>query len=248
MIAKAANVEMPVLDEIPRVRLERMEEAGARVLECYRVLQKSQSNIVAEVLRGQGEFFEWDHYPSGDIYDWETHSQYYYHAHPPEKRANIWGAEHGHFHTFLRPNGFPAGTKPADVVDFEKPKDPNDALAHLVAISMDRNGFPTRLFTTNRWVTGEIWYDAPTMIRLLDCFEIDQALPSWPTNIWITNMIRLYLPLIENMHRARDKAVAQFERAHPDANVFEDRDLEICSIVDISVEEQINAVAKALGR
>ena len=72
--------------DLPRVQLEAMAEAGAQVLECYRVLMKTDANIVGEVLREPDEFFEWDHYPEGDVYDFETHSQYYYHAHPPEGR------------------------------------------------------------------------------------------------------------------------------------------------------------------
>ena len=121
-------------------------------------------------------------------------------------------------------------------------------LAHLVAISMDRHGMPQRLFTTNRWVTGEVWYDASAMARLIDCFEVDQALPSWPTNTWITNLLRLFLPLIENMLIARDEAVHAYASAHPGVDVYEDRQLEICSIVDISIEAQVLAIADALGR
>lgn len=248
MVLGAVAVDLPDLSELPRVQLERMEEAGARVLEAYRVLMKSETNVVAEILKYHPQFVQWDHFPDGDVYDWQSHSQYYYHAHPPEHRANVWGEEHGHFHTFLRPHGFPAGITPAPIDGVSVPEEENGALAHLIAISMNKQGFPVRLFTTNRWVTGEVWYDAATMARLVDCFEIDQALPSWPTNIWITNLIRLYLPLIERMHIARDTAIDEYAQLHPDGDVYEDRELEICSIVDIAVEQQIMAVAEALGR
>jgi len=60
-------------------------------------------------LRGGGVFYEWNHYPEGDVYDPDSHAQYYYHAHPPQLRG---GDEHGHFHTFLRPRGMPSGTMP----------------------------------------------------------------------------------------------------------------------------------------
>ena len=246
----AANDPIEVdFDGISRERLQTMEMAALDILECYRVLGKSEANVVGEILRGEGEFYEWDHFPSGDVYDWDSHSQYYYHAHPPENRANKWGAEHGHFHTFLRPKGMPKGTKPAPVADFKKPKDPDDALTHLVAISMNREGMPQRLFTTNRWVTGEVWYDAETVIGLLDRFSIDQALPSWPANIWLTNMLRLFRPQIEVLLRRRDAAVNDWQARFPDAacSVYEDRDLEITSIIDISVEHQLDSVRKALA-
>lgn len=232
---------------LPRRRLKEMARAGGCVLDCYRVLRKSDDNIVGEVLRGQGEFYEWDHYPAGDAYDPETHAQYYYHAHPPEKRANRWGAEHGHFHGFLRPKGMPPGIGPAPLPDLEAPPGDNDALGHLVAIAMDRAGYPIRLFTTNRWVTGETWYAARDVIRMLDRFEMDLAYPSWPVNVWITNMVRLFRPQIEALLHERDRAVAAWQAGHADDNAFENRELEITSIVDISVEDQIKRVHAALA-
>ena len=241
---KMADVD---LSEQSVDRLRSMAAAGAQVLECYRVLQKSDANIVSEVLRGQGDFFEWDHYPNGDVYDWESHSQYYYHAHPPEKRANIWGDEHGHFHTFLRPKGMPKGIEAAPVVDYEAPDDANDALTHFIGISMSRAGFPIRLFATNRWVTGEVWYAAADVITMLDNFDIDQALPSWPVNIWVTALLKLYRPQVEALLVQRDTTVGKWEAAHPGKNAYEDRDLEITSIIDISVEDQINKIEAALA-
>ena len=240
------KLEPTTLDDLAVPQLEAMAEAGNNVLECYRVLNKSEANVVGEMLKGQGEFFEWDHYPSGDVYDWESHSQYYYHAHPPENRAHKFGAEHGHFHTFLRPRGMPSKIKPAPVADLEKPQDTNDALTHFVGIAMNQAGFPVRLFTTNRWVTGEVWYTADDVISMVERFDIDQALPSWPVNIWITNMVKLFRPDIEISLRKRDEIVARWESANPGKNAFEDRDLELTSIMDISVEDRIKAVNKAL--
>jgi len=226
--------------------LEQMAEAGHQILECYRILQKSSANIVGEMLLNQGEFFEWDHYPDGDVYDHETHSQFFYHAHPPENRANVWGEEHGHFHTFLRPKGMPSSIKPAPLPDYEEPEGNNDALTHFIGISMDNAGFPVRLFTTNRWVTGEVWYRADDVKSMLPRFDMDLATPSWPANIWITSMIKLFRPTIEELIDQRDVCVANWETSHPGINAYEDRNLEITSIIDISVEDQILAVRKAL--
>jgi len=223
-----------------------MARAGQQILECYRLLGKSDANMVGEVLRGYGEFFEWDHYPPGDVYDFETHAQYYYHAHPPEGRAERFGREHGHFHTFLRPKGMPKGIKPAAVPDYRAPDGDNDALTHFVGISMNRAGFPIRLFTTNRWVTGETWYSAKTVISLIDRFEMDLAWPSQPVNTWITAMLRLFRPNIEALLTRRDRAVDDWQARHPDGNVYEDRGLEITAQEDISVEDQIERVDRAL--
>jgi hypothetical protein len=231
------------LKNLSREQLETMAEAADQILECYRLLGKSGENIVAEVLRGEGEFFEWDHYPKGDVYDHVTHAQYYYHAHP----AGLRGDEHGHFHTFLRPKGMPKELRPKDLPDLEPAKDPNDALSHLVAISMNRAGFPVRLFTTNRWVTGETWYDADDVIAMMDHFVIDLARPSLPVNIWITAMLRLFRPHIERLLRDRDAAVAEHQARQAGENVYEDRNLEVTSMADISVESQVKGVQDALS-
>lgn len=230
------------LSNLPRGRLERMLVAGRQILECYRVLRKTKDNVVGEILRGEGVFYEWEHYPKGDVFDHETHSQFYYHAHPVELR----GREHGHFHTFLRPKGMPPGISPAPLPDYQPPAEDNAALSHLVAISMDRAGYPIRLFTTNRWVTGETWYEASSVIAILDRFSIDHARPSWPVNIWITNMIRLFQPQIEELLRQRDASIIAWQREHPDANAYEDRRIEITSVLDISVETQVAAIVTAL--
>ncbi len=227
----------------PEADLERIGEAGRRALDCVRVLGKTDDNLVGEVLRNQGDFFEWDHFPKGDVYDTETHSQYYYHAHPAELR----GGEHGHFHTFLRPKGMPKGLKPANLPDYEKPRDRNDDLSHLVAFSMDSAGLPIRIFTTNRWVTGESWYTADDVIKMLDHFAMDLAYPSWPLNVWITAMMQLFRPQIEGLIHQRDEALARWQAKHPTVNAYEDRDLEITSSLDISVEKRIAEIEKALA-
>lgn len=227
---------------LSRDRLTAMREAGKEVVDCHRVLAKTGDNIVGELLRDQGTFFEWDHYPKGDLYDPETHAQFYYHAHPQELREG----EHGHFHTFLRPLGMPPGVRPAPVPGLVLPENANDALSHLVAISMDPRGLPIRLFTTNRWVTGEVWYTADDVRAMLDRFEIDLAHPSWPVNRWIGAMVRLFRPQIGALIDARDAAVAAWSAAHPDRDVYEDREFEITSALDIDIDEQIAAVTATL--
>lgn len=235
---------MVELAHLPKERLQDMAAAGAEILEVYRLLRKGGDNVVGEVLRGQGEFYEWDHYPKGDVYDPETHAQYYYHAHPAELR----GGEHGHFHTFLRPKGMPSTIAPAPLADYAPPEGDNDALSHLIGISMDQYGYPIRLFSTNRWVTGEVWYAADDVIDMLDLFNMDLAYPSLPVNIWITAMLRLFRPEIEDLIGRRDRAVSAWQRRNPDANAHEDRALEITAFADISVDTQIERVGRALGR
>ena len=230
---------------LSRGELQVMAEAAREVLNCQRVLTKTGDNIVGEVLRGAGTFYEWRHYPQGDIYDAEYHAQYYYHAHPEEERVSC---EHGHFHTFLRPLGMPPGVAPAPVPDLKEPLSENEALSHLIGISMNRAGLPIRLFTTNRWVTGETWYAAGDVVRMLDCFVIDHARPSWPANRWITALMRMFRPQIVELLHARDAEIHRRRSIAPEINVFEDRDLEVASEMRVSIEDQIARIELALAR
>lgn len=229
---------MVSLKKLPREQLKTMATAGEQIVECYRVLQKTNSNIVAEVLRGQGEFFELDHYPKGDVYDSQTHSQFYYHAHRE--------GEHGHFHTFLREAGMAKDCRPVKQSEADFMNERNDNLSHLIAISMNSAGFPICLFTTNRWVAADNWYTAADVITMLDRFEMDLAWPSWPTNIWVTAMVRLFRPQIEELVRERDVALANWRKKHPKSDAFEDRGCGITSTRKISVAGQIKRVNQAL--
>ncbi len=226
--------------DLPKERLETMAAAGRDIRECYRVLEKGGLNVVGEVLKDGGTFYEWNHYPDGDVYDNDSHSQYYYHNHREE--------EHGHFHVFQRKRGMPKGTKPVPYKGKEEWPKGNDALSHLIAVSMDRYGYPIGLFTTNRWVTGECWYAGDDVVAMLDRFVIDHAFPSWPVNRWISGMVALFQPQIVSLVKQRDTAVASWRLTHADVDVFEDRELEITSNLNISVDDQIAAIDKALGK
>lgn len=232
------GISHPDLTTLPQSDLLTMRSAGHEVEECLRVLRKVDLNVVGEVLKGQGAFVQMTHYPQGDVYDQETHAQYYYHAHR--------SGEHGHFHLFLRARGMPRGCTPvSDAAGRDWPVG-DQALAHLVAISMDRFGAPFQMFTTNRWVTAETWYPAGDMIRMLPHFAVDHAWPSWPTNRWLTAIVRLFRPQIETLLLQRDAALNARRKALPDRDTFEDRDFEVLSEVTVNIAAQVTAIERAI--
>ena len=232
----------PSFESLPRSRLESMAAAGLEVRECLRVLEKADLNPVGEVLRGHGTFTELEHYPPDDVFDQDTHAQYYYHAH------RGMPGENGHFHTFLRAPGMPPSMKPVAYSGSEPWPTGDQALSHLIAISMDAYGLPIGLFAVNRWVTAEAWYDAEDVIEMLDRFVIDHAFPSWPVNRWIGAMIRLFRPQIEALIRHRDASVAAWKHAYPDVDAFEDRRLEVTGELRISIDDQISSARSALAQ
>lgn len=235
-----SDYQEPDLGQLPRQRLESMLRGGEQVRECYRVLKKGGLNIVGEVLREQGKFYEMNHYPDGDVFDPDTHAQYYYHSH----RSNEF--EHGHFHTFLRSAGMPDGVKPVPYSGEEQWPRGDEALAHLTGISMDKHGTAIGLFSVNRWVTGDTWYTGDDVIRMLDHFDIDHAYPSWPTNRWISAMVDFYHPQIVELLKQRDRMISAWVQKYPEVDVYEDRKLEITGYIQISDEEQLESVNRAL--
>ena len=225
-----------------------MQAAAAVVAACRNALA-GNGGILGEVAAGEETFADWRHYPAGEVYDPESHAQYFYHAHPAVGRP---AREHGHFHTFLRAEGMPLGVAPlvlpeTAVADAVRPPPQaaplkhgaRDEVSHLVAIALDPHGEPIRLFTTNRWVTGETWYRAEDVIRMLDRFTVGEAGRSVVLNRWISAMLVLFRPQIVALLTRRDETVMAWRRRRR-TNVFEDIRLEITSGVEIDLDAQFD--------
>jgi hypothetical protein len=231
------------LEGIPREALKSMLAAGREVLEWRRILAKSGDNVVGEVLKHEGPFYVLDHYPKGDVFDPASNAQWYYHAHDKKDRPG----EHGHFHTFVRGGGMPEDVAPVSLPDLAPKADRHDLVCHLVAISMDRAGWPIGLFTTNRWVTGETWFTAADARAMLERFDMRLSKPSWPVNRWLTQMLVLFRPQIRTLLQERDERLRAWQRGHPEVeNIYEDRRLEVASQMSISVEAQVETLAARL--
>lgn len=216
------------------------------VLNCHRVLAKTDDTIVGELLKDHDGFYEWKHYPRGDAYDPESHCQYYYHTHSIGDRE----AEHGHFHCFLDYDARPDGLMPILMPAPDEDGD-TETLSHLVGISMDEMSIPVRLFTVNRWVTDEVLYKAEDMIGMIDNFEIDTAQPSWPVNVWVSAMVQLYYPQVCELLTLRDRAFEDWQAGHPGESreeMWENHDLEVTSVIEISVDDQIQVLVAEAGR
>jgi hypothetical protein len=155
------------------------------------------------------------HYPPGDVYDFTSHAQFYFHVHRE--------GEGGHVHLFLRPKGMPSGLVPVTfAADADTP-------SHLVAIGFGVCGEPTEIFTTNRWVTAEAWYACDAVIRMMPHFRFTQASSHGLAGRWLEALLGLTAPLVEDLLAERDAAIADWTQAHPGTVVYDDPALEITS-------------------
>lgn len=160
-------------------------QAARTIVSVQAALAVRGTNLATAALAGSRDFVEWTHYPRRDCVDPDHRTEFYYHAHQALKRAP---GEHGHFHVFARHG---AGR-----------------FWHLVGISLDNLGRATRLFTTNRWVTGETWAPTSEMTSSLNAFAVRAQGRMAPVAQWIDAMVRFYRPTIVDLMLARDTWLA----------------------------------------
>jgi hypothetical protein len=166
-----------------------------------------QKSLVSVAMGGEARCVELAHYPRNDVVDAEQATRFYYHAHGSRKCPK---AEHGHFHLFKH-----TGQKG----DF----------MHLAGLSLDAQGLPIRWFTTNCWVTGERWRGADEVIESLRTYEIRVQGERAPLAKWLTAMVQLFRPQLEQLLRRRDRIMARHLARGDLAMVSEDRSLDVLS-------------------
>jgi len=144
-------------------------------------LAHQRSNLSIAALCGAQQFFQWQHYPAHDAVDSTHNSEFYYHTHSGAQHSDD---EHGHFHVFTRPGG-------------------RHRFHHLIGISMNQRGLPSRLFLTNQWVTGEHWAPPQRLESALQKFHCQLQGRLSPVSRWISAMVHLYRPEIRALHQRR---------------------------------------------
>lgn len=232
---------------------ERDAEAVATITECRETLAATGRTVIGEATgKTDGDIADWRHYPADEVYDATSHTQYFYHRHP----ETTPGPEHGHFHLFLRGEGMPPGVAPLVLPEIAVANAPvprqsaplkrgsRDEVCHLIAIAVDRRGEPVRLFTTNRWVTGETWYRADDVIRMLDHFQVRGEQPSALLNRWIGALVRLFQAEIAVLLQQRDRTIAEARWRSRRKDAFENPALEITSQIGIDLDTRLDAIAR----
>ena len=213
----------PDFRHLPIEELKIMEKAGNQIQTLY--VEFSPKSIFLPILCNWNHLEKEKHYPPKDVFDPSSHSQYYYHSHRK--------GEHGHFHIFLREKGFPK------TVEVRNP----DGFVQLIAISLDRHGYPSKLFLTNNWVTGETERSVEELKELLPCFQLEK---SRLTDQWIESMIVLFHPQIESLWKKREQFFLRSKR--PKQEILKDRKIEILAEEKIDLSRQLKAVREVIDQ
>ncbi|MEY3105406.1 MAG: hypothetical protein RJA72_1438, partial [Pseudomonadota bacterium] len=125
---------------------------------------------------------------------------------------------------------------------------------HLLALALNWHGWPHRLFSVNRWVTGETWMPAAqtwqhfkkwrirTERRWVDawrvCEHMDQSTQDLTlVGLWLESLLACLEPQIKACLRARDRNLANWIDRKPGVNLLEDQSLEVLSEQPICWDE-----------
>jgi hypothetical protein len=197
---------MGLLGAMPRALP--LAERAQEILAAQMVLALRHGGLLRAALAGAGDFRAARRYPARDVVDLRHGTRFFFHAHPDgfDERG-----EYGHFHVFLDPAG-----------------KGGHLATHLVGVAIDAQGLPVRLFTVNRWVTGERWSPAQALSGVARGFCCVTSGRLAPVARWVTACVRAYAPVVDDLLLGRDYRLARCcDGGVCLENVFEDRSLEV---------------------
>jgi hypothetical protein len=208
-------------------RLLQMEKGGQLLLDAALIFQKRQQTVLSQLAPKNSGFTLWDHYPSTEVSDPSTACQYYYHSHRTTVR------EHGHFHLF--------GLFEADGTLRVKgaPWIGDDAPSHLIAVSINSQGLPVKVFCPNQWVTKGHWLSAEVLLAQLDKFAIHNNKRWSVTSRWLAGLVQLFWPQIEAVLQARDRLAIQLRNGCHWRTFWANEAIEIINYIPINLHQQI---------
>ncbi|MEN9868613.1 MAG: hypothetical protein RL748_4203 [Pseudomonadota bacterium] len=211
-------------------RLQKMQQGGRMLLEAQRALAQRGQTVLSKVGPKDGKFSLWDHYPADEVSDRERGFHYYYHSH------RITAQEHGHFHLYAMLHADGSAPTP------DNPLAEGEGPSHLLAIAVDPQGLPTRIFSANQWVTQGHWLPAETLLPRLENFGIDNARHWAQVTRWLSGFVQLFWPQIETLLKARDVQVAEWRGDTDWEKFWNDQSVEILNYIPLDLERQLALV------
>jgi len=211
------------LTNLDAERFEEVADAAETILTIQEALSNDGISILGELLRDHGDapIEPWEHYPEDDCRDPNSGAMFYYHAHHPNEWARD---EHGHFHLFVRPSA-------------------EGDFTHVMALSMTPYGVPNGLFATNGWVTDEVMLPADQVLQLMDeRWEITRARPSWLVVQWISALLKIVRPQLEELLQRRDNAIGWTGDGLSSTGILDDDQTHILSELPLNLIDMLEAV------
>lgn len=208
-------------------RRRRTRSAADTLVDCLRTFVAAGQVPLAAAVGAVAAPQSWQHYQpdvAAKLDGTAGALHYYYHSHVSPGAAAV---EHGHFHLFAQ-----LGNDAAGVARY----------THLVAIGVDARGMPRRLFTTNRWVTGETWLPAARVLNFIEQIAAAPAVSDDPVDRWLRAQLGAFTPQIVELVRHRDRRMATRRRSGRRPGLFDDRRMHVICQCSVSVEQQLTAI------
>lgn len=232
------------LGALPPSRLRIMHEAERDLFQILNRFSREGRHPVGDLFAvAEGPFTTFTRYPSDGVGDAADGFAWYYHAHDPAA-DRPWG-ENGHFHCFAYTESLGSTASPwalPPMPDLEA-----GGLIHLVAVCVNAEGVPDRLFTLNRWASDEWLYRAEDVIPLVDRFRVRRD-PRFPlTSRWLSALLRLLQPQIAWLLQERDAVLTDLWGRHPEG-FSEDPSVEVTSTLTFDLDDHLAALGCAYER
>jgi hypothetical protein len=194
--------------------------AAVELLDLLEELERTGTSVI-ELVRAGHPLVPWRLYPGeSGIFDRQTRCQFYYHSHDADHEA-------GHFHT---------------VRLFA------DHTVHVVAISMTPGGWPQALFTLNLWAIGDTYESAHNLRRYVRRYRLREEAGPRLLVRFVNLIFQAFASQIERLQEEKIATLAHYRSAHPGADIFEDRSLEILSRVEIDARARAGSAATTTSR
>lgn len=208
-----------------------MDAAAERLFAVLDSFAAAGRPPLIEVLDGR-PFLEWEHYPEHDLFDPASGVLVFYHAHSQGDRDAV---ENGHFHCFVSRSHMRRRARPI----VRPGRGGGRALCHIAGVSVNAEGVPTELFTTNQPVTGEWLYPAAEVARLLPRFA---AVPDDAPSVmrWLASLVTLFEPDIADLLERRDARLGIGTATPPSFDGLPD----ILSSASIDIDDRLVALGQ----
>ena len=203
-----------------------MTDAAESLLASLLEMAELESNPVLQIIGSAAPLQVNKKYPKELLQFNQTGWRAYYHCHPASRAGNHrFKGEHGHFHIFVR---------------LENTADKIEKWSHLAALAMDNMGQPLGWFTVNKWVTGETWQSAATLIQLLKSVPYDKQ-----TSLiegWLLSLVVLSRDVIIQALQMRDMLLEkrQLSSSKEDYDIKQDKELYLLSETSINLQDLLS--------
>ena len=119
----------------------------------------------------------------------------------------------------------------------------SEKFTHLVAIALNQQGLPIKLFTTNGWVTGEVMQEAKKIKRLLAQFEINAKGRMAPLARWVSGLVHLFQDEIFELLTVRDQKIQTLTAKNKSrSRVLEDQSHHVLSEVRVDLLNKLESL------